>query len=261
LKLEEAVLLGFIQGMTEWLPVSSSGHLAIIQMFLSLEVPLFFDVMLHFGTLLVVLTFFRRNIMKVLKAEQKFRYEREGKLLAKVFLGVASTALIGFVFGDVFESFFTNAFAVGAALLITGFILSASKHVKERGRELGFLQAFLIGAAQGIAIIPGISRSGFTIAVGLLLGVKREEAFNFSFMIFVPAVLGAMAKTFFKDFERIGVNGVGWLDVVIGTAVAAVVGYFSLKLLARVLMEKRLHLFAYYCWTVGTILLLIASLL
>ena len=257
MKFEEAILLGFIQGVTEWLPVSSSGHLALTQIFLNLRVPLFFDVMLHFGTLLVVLTFFRRNLTSFFRTEQKFSYKRGGKLLAKLFLGVAPTAFIGFFFGDVFEFLFTNVRAVAVALLVTGFTLYGSKQVKEGNRDVGFLQAFVIGVAQGIAIIPGISRSGFTIAVGILLGVKREEAFKFSFMIFVPAVLGALAKTFMEDFQLIGTNGVGWVDIAAGTIVAAVVGYFSLKLLAISLTKKRFHLFAYYCWVLGAILLLL----
>lgn len=254
LRLDEAALLGLVQGVTEWLPVSSSGHLALVQIFLELKPPLFFDVMLHFGTLLVVLAFFRHDIAEFFREEK--RREGAGGYLLKVFAALMPTAVIGVVFGDIFESFFSNAVAVAVALLFTGAILYASERVSEGNRKIGFTQAFVIGIAQGIAIIPGVSRSGFTIAAGLLLGVKREETFKFSFAIFVPAVLGALAKTFLEEAGQIGLNGVGWLEVAVGTTVAAVVGYFSIKLLAQILAKRRFHVFAYYCWAVGASLLL-----
>jgi len=261
LRIEEAILLGFIQGITEWLPISSSGHLALTQVFLGLkEVPIFFDVMLHFGTLLVVLAFFRQNIADSIREWRKFKYEREGKFLIKVLLGVVPTALVGIVVGEVLKQFFTDILAVSAALLITGSVLFASKHVEEGNDEVGFHQAFLIGVAQGISLIPGISRSGFTIAVGLLLGIKREEAFKFSFTIFVPAVLGALAKTFLDETEHLGMESINWVNIIAGTLIAVVIGYFSLKLLAKTLKEKSFHLFAYYCWSIGAILI-IAKLL
>lgn len=210
--------------------------------------------MLHFGTLLVVLAFFRHDITGFFRGER--RCEGAGNYLLKVFSALMPTAVIGVAFGDIFESFFSNAVAVAVALLFTGAILYISERVGEGDGQIGFTQAFLIGVAQGIAIIPGVSRSGFTIAAGLLLGVKREETFKFSFAIFVPAVLGALAKTFLEESGRIGLNGVGWLEVSVGTAVAAVVGYFSLKLLAQILAKRRFHVFAYYCWAVAAVLLL-----
>lgn len=254
LRFEDAVLLGFVQGVTEWLPISSSGHLALVQMFLGLKPPLFFDVMLHFGTLLVVLVFFRRNIINFVK-KRDFKNDQKGSFLIKVFLGVIPTAIIGVFFSEIFESFFNNVFVVSVALLFTGFMLFISKYIRRENKELGFFQAFLVGIAQGVAIMPGISRSGFTIAVGLLLGVKREEAFKFSFAIFVPAVLGALVKTFIQDFEMTGAFGTSWLDILTGTTVATIIGYLSLKLLAKVLAENHFHLFAYYCWTIGLLTL------
>jgi len=247
----EAVIFGVIQGLTEWLPVSSSGHLAIAKGFFSWRPPMIFFVLLHVGTLVVIVAFFRRDIVEVLKAlvRRNLRSE-EGKLGVCVIVGSVPTAVIGYIFQDLFESFFDNLLVVGAALLATGFLLFFSEQ-REGDKALGFLDSLLVGIAQGIAIIPGISRSGATISIGLLRRVGKETAFRFSFLLSIPAVLGAtIAKS--GDLNLLIGHGDA-IAVVVGVVTSMVVGYLSLKVLRKVVMKKRFHWFALYCWACGAL--------
>jgi len=250
----EAVIFGVIQGLTEWLPVSSSGHLAIAKGFFGWRPPMIFFVLLHVGTLVVIVAFFRRDIVEVLKAlvRRNLRSE-EGKLGVCVIVGSVPTAVIGYVFQDLFESFFDNLLVVGAALLATGFLLFFSEQ-REGDKALGFLDSLLVGIAQGIAIIPGISRSGATISIGLLRRVGKETAFRFSFLLSIPAVLGAtIAKS--GDLNLLIGHGDA-IAVVVGVVTSMVVGYLSLKVLRKVVMKKRFHWFALYCWAVGALVII-----
>jgi len=162
----EVFILAVVQGLTEWLPISSSGHLVITQKILGLNLPLIYSVMLHFGTLIVVLTAFRKDISNIIKAVVKREFEtEEGKLALFIVVGSVPIAFTGFVFHDFFESLFSNLPAVGLALLITGLVLFfAEKRIGNK--KMGILDSILIGMAQAIAIIPGISRSGATISTG-----------------------------------------------------------------------------------------------
>ncbi len=205
--------------------------------------------MLHVGTVFVVLAFFWRDVTKIVKTLASLNFKTdEGKLALFVAVGSVPTALIGFLFHDVFASLSNNLLAVGVALLVNGGVLFVSERRKTE-RELGYLDSLLIGTAQGIAITPGISRSGVTIAIGLLRSVKKEIAFKYSFILSVPAVIGATAMES-RDLT------VGNLDVValfLGVITSMIVGYISLKLLHKIVMKEKFHLFAYYCWTVGLI--------
>ena len=249
LTLIDILILAVVQGITEWLPISSFGHLAIVEEWLGLELPLIFNVMLHVGTVFVVLAVFWRDIIKIAKALVSLDFGTdEGKLALFVAVGSVPTALIGFFFRDIFESFSHNLLAVGVALLITGFVLFISK-MRKTNRGLSCLNSLLVGTAQGIAVAPGISRSGVTIATGLLRGVKKEIAFKYSFLLSVPAVIGATVMES-KDLVS---NNVDVLALFLGVIISAVVGYISLKFLQRVVMKEKFHLFAYYCWIVGLI--------
>jgi undecaprenyl-diphosphatase len=160
LTLLKAFVLGVIQGITEWLPISSSGHLVIFQQLMGLDVPIAFDILLHLGTLVVIFLVFWKDILKILKAFFTFNFKTfHGKLSLFIILGSIPTAIIGFIFHDVLESFFSNLFVVGIALICTGALLYATKYFNGK-RKLSFLDSFLIGIFQGIAIIPGVSRSG-----------------------------------------------------------------------------------------------------
>lgn len=254
----ETIILGIIQGLTEWLPVSSTGHLKLAEQSLGLQVPILFDGILHLGTLIVVLFFFRNDVKQILSALARFDFKTEnGKLIPLIIVGTVPTALIGLVFGDLIETTFQNALPIAVALAIFGIFLYTSKLDKEKTDNINYLTAIIIGTAQGIAIIPGISRSGMTIAVALLLGVKREKAFKFSFLLSIPAILGALGLTFYKQFDQLSASGLDWTEILAGTVVAMIVGYFALKLLWKTLTNKKFYVFAFYCWFVSAIIIIL----
>jgi len=257
MNLIEALILAIVQGITEWLPISSSGHLVILQHLWGLDVPVFFDVTLHVGTLTAVLVFLWRDVANILKAVVRLDFKtEEGKLALYVVIGSILTAVIGFLFRDLFESFFSNLLAVGVAFMVTGCILYASKLTRERNKSINFFDALLIGKAQGIALTPGISRSGITISTGLLRGVKKEKAFQYSFLLYIPAVIGAAIGTSVTEWNKLAAAEVDVLSIVFGLVITAIVGYIFLKLLFKVVLKEKFHMFAYYCWTLGLIIIL-----
>ena len=246
----QAIFLGLVQGLTEWLPISSSGHLVIVQQFLGMEVPLFFDVLLHFGTILAVLAFFWKDILKILKSLFNLDFKsQDGKLGLYIIVGNIPVALAGYFLYDVIESFFSNLFVVAVALIITGILLFLTKYTKGR-RKLNFYDSLVVGIAQAFSLIPGLSRSGSTISTGLFRGLDRESVFKFSFLLAVPAVVGA------NLLELKNLVWEGDLFVFVGMVVAFVVGYFSLKFLFRMLKKGNFYWFCVYCWVVGVVLLL-----
>jgi undecaprenyl-diphosphatase len=247
----EIVILGVIQGLTEWLPISSSGHLVIAQKYLGLNLPLVFSVMLHTGTVIVVLVAFRKDIAHIVKALVKRDFEtEEGRMALFIAAGSVPIAFIGFFLHDFFETLFSNLMAVGLALLTTGVILFFSE--KRRGnRKLSILDSLIIGVAQAIAIIPGVSRSGVTVATGLLRKIDKATAFKYSFLLSIPAVLGATAL----ESRELVVGNVDVIPLFLGAIISMIVGFASLKLLQRIVMREKFHLFAYYCWTVGLALI------
>jgi len=255
-QLIKTIILGIIQGLTEWLPISSTGHLKLAEYFLDLKAPILFDVILHIGTLIVVLFFFRKDIKNILSALVRLDFKTEnGKLIPLIIVGTIPTALIGVIFGDYIETTFESIQPIAIAFLICGIMLYSSKAGKEKADSIGYLTALMIGTAQGIAIIPGISRSGTTIAVALLSGVKREKAFKFSFLLSIPAILGALGLTVYKQFDELATAGLGWIEILAGTVLAMLVGYLALELLWKVLAKKKFHLFAFYCWLFGAALI------
>jgi undecaprenyl-diphosphatase len=252
----QAIILGFIQGVTEWLPISSTGHLRIAEQFLGLTVPLLFDVTLHVGTLIIILLFFRKDIKIILAALVKGDFKSEnGKLIPLIIVGTIPTALIGAFFSNVIEANFSNFLPIAGAFLTCGVVLYFSKTGQERKENITYMAALAIGTAQGIALIPGISRSGLTIAIALLLGIKREKAFTFSFLLSVPAVIGALGLTLYEQHETLTLVGVGLTEILVGIAVSLVVSYFALKLLWKALAGKKFYLFAFYCWLLSAVLL------
>lgn len=247
----QAVILGVLQGITEWLPISSSGHLVVAQQAFGLQVPVLFDVVLHLGTLLVVFLVFYRDIWGILKALGRGDFKSpEGRLFLFIVAGSIPTAIIGFAFHNVLISFFTNLMVVGTALLATGCVLIATRWASP-ARGMDYKRSVLVGIAQGIAIIPGMSRSGLTIGSGLLAGVKREAAVRFSFLLSIPAVLGALA---FEAGDLALTAGYAF-PMAAGFIVSVLVGYVFLRLLIRLVMQKRFHWFAVYCWAAGAVIL------
>jgi undecaprenyl-diphosphatase len=251
-QLIKTIILGTIQGLTEWLPISSTGHLKLVEHFLGFDVPILFDVALHVGTLIVVLVFFREEIKKMASAFWRLDFKTEhGKLLPLIIVGTIPTALIGFFFGEQIENIFKTPLSISIAFIFCGILIYSTKAGKEKTEDMDYLKALIIGVAQGIAIIPGISRSGATIAVALLLGIKREKAFNFSFLLSIPAILGALGLTVYKEFDVLTFAGLGLGEVIVGAVVAMVVGYFALKLLWKILAIQKLYFFAFYCWFIA----------
>ncbi|MEM2102391.1 MAG: undecaprenyl-diphosphate phosphatase [Candidatus Bathyarchaeia archaeon] len=243
----EIIILGIIQGITEWLPISSSGHLVLVQEFFSIKQPLVFDVMLHFGTLIVILVVFRKDVKRILMALIRRDFASEdGKLAGYIIIGTIPAAIIGYLFHDFFQSLFQNALAVSVALLFTGCLLFISER-RQDNRPLGFIDSLLIGVAQAISIIPGVSRSGTTISAGLLRGVEKEKAFSFSFLLSVPIILGATAF----EAKDVAVQEADFAAMLLGMVVSMAVGYFALRALQKIVLRRRFHYFAYYCWALG----------
>jgi len=248
----ESIFLGLVQGLTEWLPISSSGHLVIAQELLKIEVPLLFDVMLHFGTVLAVFAVFWKDILKILKSLFKLDFKsQDGKLGLYIIIGNIPVALAGYFLHDVFESLFSNLFVVGIALIVTGILLFLTKFTKGR-RKLNVFDSILVGIAQTFALIPGLSRSGSTISTGLFRGLDKESIFKFSFLLAVPAVIGGNLLELNQTLGEVDL-----LPMVVGTVTAAIVGYLSLKFLFKTLQKGKFYLFSVYCWFVGVILLLL----
>lgn len=244
-----------IQGLTEFLPISSSGHLVFFQSFLELkEPPLFFDVMLHVATLLAVILFFRKDVLKILQGAKEISTQRnnshEGRiLLLWILLASLPTGLIGLLFKDWFELLFSKPRTVGLMFLLTGFILWITRWTKQKGRSLGemrWVDALLIGIAQGIAIIPGISRSGATISMALLCGLDRELSGRFSFLISIPAILGALVL----EWNKVR-SSPEWFILMVGMVTALGMGLLSLTFLMKVIRMGKISNFSYYCFGMG----------
>ena len=251
----QAILLGLIQGISEWLPISSSGHLALAQQLMGLNVPVAFDVLLHIGTLAAVVAFYWKKLWKVALAVIRMDFKSEdGRTALLILVGSIPTAIIGFAFKDFFESMFSSMLMVGIALILTGFVLFATKFFKGK-RKVNFAEAVVVGVAQGIAVAPGISRSGWTMSAGMARGIEREKAADFSFMLSIPALLGAALI----EGRKVAFSGMDLGLVAIAVLVAAVVGYASIAFLLKVIKRGDFYLFAYYCWLVGIAAVLLGT--
>ncbi len=271
-KIVDILILGIVQGLTEFLPVSSSGHLVIMGHYLQFKEPgLLLGVMLHLGTLGAVLFILLGTIKEILISlvgkdscsELKERgicnwfSHPQRRLALFVLLGTIPTGIMGIIFKSWIESLFTMVKPVAGMLLVTGVILwIGSLRAKKPGKEgMNWQDAILIGIAQGIAIIPGISRSGATISAGLMMGMTPQLAAKYSFLLSIPAILGASIVEL-KDY--IHVSSIPWFTYIIGIITAFIVGVMSLKFLLWILTKGQLLLFAIYCWVVGLIVLIIS---
>ncbi len=260
----QALLLGVIQGLTEFLPVSSSGHLVLAQawlgeQFVFLEDAVAFDLVLHVGTLLPVVWFYRTELKNILQSVLEARhgcpggdwkawvFDHEDRRFALfVVVGTVPLVVIGLGFRKVFENLFHNVTAVCIALLVTGSVLLLTRVTNRVGyprRHLSVGLALAIGLAQSLAITPGISRSGSTIAVALLLGVERSEAARFSFLLSIPAIMGAVVIVL-KD--GVGLNPQALVALAIGFLSSMLVGYAALRLLVVLVRRGGLYRFAFY---------------
>lgn len=252
----ETIFLGIIQGLTEFLPVSSSGHLVIFQNLLGFKEPeLLLDCSLHLGTLLAVCLYFRSDLRKM--ATEVWHFDLKNphtNLLLWVVVGSVPTAIIGLVFQEPFEKVFGSVTMVGVMLLATGFIVASTRFIpKSYGTRtrVGLLAALAVGVAQGMAIMPGISRSGTTIVCALLFCLNRDLAGRFSFLLSIPAILGALV--IHLNVESLG--RIGFVPLSLGFASSALVGILALKILMGMVRKGHLYYFAPYCWAVGLLIL------
>lgn len=261
----QALVLGIVQGATEFAPISSSAHLVLVPWLLAWPEPsLAFDTIVHWGTLVAVLAFFWRDFIALTRAWLRSLVERElnpleAKLAWLIVLGTVPAALMGFFLEDFFAGLLGSPGWVAALLLVTGVILTISEWLGKRQRSLGdlsWLDSLLIGLAQGLAIAPGISRSGATIATGLLRGVKRDAAARFSFLLATPIIFGAGLLQLVELFQA-GTLGVQLLLLIVGFLAAAMSGYLCIEFLLTYLRQGRLYAFAIYCWLMGMVSLIV----
>lgn len=244
----QAVVLGLVQGLTEFLPVSSSGHLAIFgSMFGKIDGGIAFEVLLHLATLIAVLYVYRKRIKTI-----------DYKYIVLLVIASIPAGLVGFFFSEVIKKAFGAPIIIGIAFVFTGTILYLISRLPEGSKQkVGYKEALGMGLAQAIAVLPGVSRSGMTLSAGLLLGLKREEAAAFSFLMSVPVIAGAGLLEF-KDLLEIGSIG-GGIYLAIGFVAAVLTGILAIKLVQLLLKTDNFRYFSYYLWSLG-ILTVILSL-
>lgn len=244
-----AILLGLVQGLTEFLPVSSSGHLVLLHNIFGIEEgALFFTTMLHLGTLIAVFAVYYQEIWALLKKP----FQRQTWLLLTA---LAPTVVIALLFKDFFEDAYGGAW-LGIGFLLTALILTLSERfrLKNARKQLGYPGALLIGAMQGIAILPGISRSGSTIAGALFTGIDRKAAADFSFLLSIPAILGSVVLEV-PDLISGQLGEIQWGCVIAGMIAAAASGYFAIRAMLHIVRKKRLKGFAIYVAILGVLVL------
>ncbi len=263
----QALLLGLVQGLTEFLPVSSSGHLAIGREILGVEASgdLVFEVAVHAATVLATIVVFRKEIWKLLCGLFKFRYNDETDYILKIGLSMIPVLFVGLFLKDQVEALFSSLLVVGVALLVTALLLYLSDRLSPARRQavsdapgarngISWLQALIIGIGQAFAVIPGLSRSGTTISTGLLCGVKRESVAQFSFLMVLIPILGEA----FLDLVGgdMAASAIGALPLAIGFLAAFVSGLFACKVMIALVKKAKLKWLALYCAIVGLLVIL-----
>ena len=259
-----AIILGVLQGITEWLPVSSSGHLAIFQHYFDEEPPILFDVILHLGSLSVILYVLRDEIKDFMvampsalkKLNDRHNLKEEEKVVFLVIFASLPTAIIGlFLEGTIITTFYDNMHLIGTCLIITGAVIWYSKDYNGslNFNDLSSPNVFFVGVVQGLSILPGLSRSGLTIAFLRVFGLNPIKAARFSFLIFIPAIIGA---TFLK-LNEIGdtLEEVGFLSIILGFLASVISSFLSIKFLLKLLNNRKFYYFTPYCILIGSILI------
>lgn len=255
----DSLILGIIQGLTEFLPVSSSGHLELGKSILgdnSLpKESMIFTVVLHFATALSTIVVFRKYIIEIIKELLKFEWNSNTQFIFKIIISMLPAALIGVFFETELESLFSNNIVlVGAMLIITGLLLLLADRAQNTSKNVSFKNAFTVGVAQAVAILPGISRSGATISTAVLLGIDKTKAARFSFLMVIPLIFGKIFKDIFSgelSYENAQITSLG-----IGFIAAFVSGLLACTWMIRLVKNSQLKYFAYYCAVVGIIAIL-----
>ena len=252
----EAIILGIIQGITEFLPVSSSGHLELAKVILgdkSLpQESLTFTVVLHFATALSTMVVFRKDIAQIFRGLFQFKWNEEFQFSLKIVISMLPAVVIGLIFEEEFEQFFGGEILlVGFMLIVTSLLLLFADRAQSTTKKVSFFSAIVIGISQALAILPGISRSGATISTSVLLGVDRTQAARFSFLMVVPLILGKIGKDVLSGSinfhsDQIGVMGVGFVA-------SFIAGLFACKWMISIVKKSKLSYFAFYCFIIGVI--------
>ena len=259
----EALILGIIQGLTEFLPVSSSGHLQIGAALLGINSKenLLFTIIVHGATVLSTIIVFRKDIFEIISGFLKFKMNEETKLVLYIIISMIPVGIVGVFFESQVEAFFNGqVIFVASMLMITGFILLATNYLKAKNSSgnLSYTYSFIIGLAQAFAVLPGISRSGATIATGLILGVDKEKATRFSFLMVIPPILGATLLKVKELFEQPTLHSdISTLSLITGFAGALIFGIIACRWMISIVKKGSLVYFAYYCFAISAITIII----
>lgn len=270
-----AIILGAVQGISEFLPISSSGHLVLVPALLGIETGLAFDTILHIGTLIAIFTFFWKDIINLIKGfilsiidltegvdifKRELHRVPEKRFAWLIIVGTIPTGIMGILLKDAIETIFRGTLFVGIFLLVTAAVLYYSERHSSgqiTQKDMSFKQALIVGICQGLAVFPGISRSGSTIASGLCLGLNREYAARYSFLLSIPAVIGA-GLIQIKDIATLDAS----VSVLLAGFISSVIfGYLSIKLLMKMIKGWSLDIFAYYCTIIGIITIILSVVL
>ena len=257
----DAIILGIVQGLTEFLPVSSSGHLELGKVILgNNSVPqesLLFTVVLHFATALSTLVVFRKDIFEIIKGFFTFKWNEDTQFVTKIVVSMIPAALVGFYFEDELEQLFNgNILLVGFMLIVTALLLFLADRAKDTNNKVSFLNAFIIGVSQAIAMLPGISRSGATISTSVLLGNDKTKAARFSFLMVVPLIFGKIAKDILSG--DLTYNSANFITLSAGFIAAFIAGLFACTWMISLVKNSKLKYFAIYCFIVGLLAIIIS---
>jgi len=266
----QSILMGIVQGLSEFLPISSSAHLVFTsnfyKAFKGIEIvqqsneEIFFDIMLHLGTLIAVIIFFRKEIYEIARdlfiaCKNKDFSNHNAKLGLYIILGTVITIALALPLNDVAEHLVYHPALVGGLLIVTGFVLFFSEYLSKKrdnkSDKLNLKQSVLVGLAQGLAVLPGFSRSGWTIATGLFAGLNRETAARYSFLLSIPIILGASMVYPLIKIDVAEALNYNWISITVGTIVSAVVGYLCIKYFMKFISKFSLNIFAWYCILMG----------
>lgn len=264
-KIIVAILLGIVQGLTEFLPVSSSGHLEITAFILKLfgnsglpEENLLMTVVLHAATALSTLYIFRKEVSEIIRGVLQFKWNDEFKFSLKIILSMIPAALVGLIFDEQIDALFGGQILlVGCMLILTGLLLYVADKAKNTNKNVSYSNSILIGIAQAIAILPGISRSGATISVSVLLGIDREKAAKFSFLMVVPLILGKMAKDILSG--EIASESATLIPLIAGFIAAFITGLLACKWMISLVKHSQLKYFSFYCFIVGVLAIVFST--
>lgn len=259
----QAIFLGILQGITEFLPVSSSGHLVLAQSLFGrdLEADITFEIVVHFGSFCSIVVYYRKLIAEILGDLFKsltpeglksgmYKSNSNVKFCLFILISMIPAMIVGLTMEDTIEELFMNPFFVSCMLLITGTILFFFFFVKDPKKDVNGIRSLFMGIAQAFAIIPGISRSGSTISMGLFSGINREEVANFSFLMVLPVLAGAMLLAMI-ELAQTGIEVSAVVTLVAGFVTSFVSGYLALSYLVKLLKNAKFYYFSYYCWIIG----------